>query len=209
MKHDTTYKAPLIGISRLRLGTDGNGITTLVAFSGCHLRCRYCLNSQCHSEVKIWKTPEEVMKVLQKDELYFWTTRGGVTFGGGEPLLHPQFIRSVLEYGAKQWHVTIETSLNVSQESLEVLLPYVDEYIIDVKDMDPLIYQKYTSMDNKLVKNNLRWLIANGKKYNMLMRVPLINGFNNADAQSRSIGELSTMGLTRFDRFEYKRTKYK
>jgi pyruvate formate lyase activating enzyme len=204
MTHGIAYKAPLIGISRLRMGTDGNGITTLVAFGGCRLRCRYCLNPQCHSEVKIWKTPEDVMKVLQKDELYFWATRGGVTFGGGEPLLYPQFIQTVLELGAKQWHVTVETSMNVSQESLEVLLPYVDEYIVDVKDMDPLIYQKYTSRSNKYVKNNLRWLISHGKKDNIFVRVPLIQGYNDANAQDSSIEELSSMGLTRFDRFEYK-----
>ncbi len=74
MTHDTAYKAPLIGISCLRMGTDGNGITTLVALGGCRLLCRYCLNPQCHSEVKIWKTLEDVMKVRQKDELYFWAT---------------------------------------------------------------------------------------------------------------------------------------
>ena len=36
--------APLIGINRHRLATDGKGVTTLVAFSGCPLRCKYCLN---------------------------------------------------------------------------------------------------------------------------------------------------------------------
>ena len=35
----------VIGISRHRLGTDGRGITTLVAFHGCPLRCKYCLMS--------------------------------------------------------------------------------------------------------------------------------------------------------------------
>ena len=35
---------PIIGISRHRLGVDGNGVTTLVAFHGCNLQCKYCLN---------------------------------------------------------------------------------------------------------------------------------------------------------------------
>ena len=39
-------RAPLIGISRLRIRTDGHGVTTLVAFHGCPLRCKYCLNPQ-------------------------------------------------------------------------------------------------------------------------------------------------------------------
>ena len=35
---------PLIGIARHRLTIDGEGVTTLVAFHGCPLRCKYCLN---------------------------------------------------------------------------------------------------------------------------------------------------------------------
>lgn len=33
--------ARIIGIARHRLSTDGDGVTTLVAFHGCPLRCRY------------------------------------------------------------------------------------------------------------------------------------------------------------------------
>ena len=83
-------RAPLIGISRLRMGTDGHGVTTLVAFHGCPLRCKYCLNPQSLTDdAKVMvKTPEEVMQAIRKDELYYLATNGGVTFGGGEPLRH-------------------------------------------------------------------------------------------------------------------------
>ncbi len=36
----------VIGLPRDRLGTDDNGVTTLVAFHGCNLRCKYCLNPE-------------------------------------------------------------------------------------------------------------------------------------------------------------------
>ena len=48
-------KAPLIGISRHRLTTDGQGVTTLVAFHGCPLRCQYCLNSHCLRPDGVWQ----------------------------------------------------------------------------------------------------------------------------------------------------------
>ena len=38
----------IMGISRLRIDTDGEGVTTLVAFYGCPLSCKYCINSQCN-----------------------------------------------------------------------------------------------------------------------------------------------------------------
>ena len=43
--------APIFGISRLRMGTDGKGITTLVTFMGCPLKCKYCLNPKCHESI--------------------------------------------------------------------------------------------------------------------------------------------------------------
>lgn len=39
-------RAKVIGVARHRLATDGDGVTTLVAFHGCPLHCRYCLNPQ-------------------------------------------------------------------------------------------------------------------------------------------------------------------
>ena len=42
--------AEIIGISRHRIGVDGKGVTTLVAFHGCPLDCKYCLNPQCHDD---------------------------------------------------------------------------------------------------------------------------------------------------------------
>ena len=37
-------KAPIFAIDRLRMATDGHGVTTLVCFMGCPLNCAYCLN---------------------------------------------------------------------------------------------------------------------------------------------------------------------
>ena len=39
------YASPIFGISRHRMGVDGKGVTTLVTFMGCPLKCRYCLNN--------------------------------------------------------------------------------------------------------------------------------------------------------------------
>ena len=198
-------KTALIGIKRLRMGSDGHGITTLVGFHGCPLRCRYCLNPQCLSNgnnLKEW-TPEEVMKVLLKDELYYITSCGGATFGGGEPLLWPDFIIDVLDLGAKRWHTTIETSLNVPFVNIERLLPYIDEYVIDIKDMNPQVYEEYTGKDNQLVISNLKKMVEIGLASRMICRIPLIPGFNNINDQSESERELRNMGFTRIDKFNY------
>ena len=70
--------APLIGISRHRLSTDGEGVTTLVAFHGCPLRRKYCLNPQSLHSEGIWKNYdcEQLYEEVRQDELYFLATNG-------------------------------------------------------------------------------------------------------------------------------------
>lgn len=180
--------APIFAIERHRFGSDGNGITTLVGFHGCPLRCKYCLNpGTLDPDAKVrYMTAEELMSVLRRDELYFRATKGGVTFGGGEPLLNSEFIKQVMEIGANKWNVTVETSLNVPKRNLEMLLPYIDEYIVDVKDMNSETYRHYTGRDNTLVKSNLKWLISKGRASNIICRIPLIHDYNDLKAQESS-----------------------
>lgn len=198
-------KAEIIGVKRHCMGTDGHGITTLVAFHGCLLRCRYCLNPQCHSSFDPSRevTAEELANVLKKDELYFIATRGGVTFGGGEPLLQSKYIVDVLSLGAKKWHTTLETSLCADRSHLERLLPWINEYIVDVKDMDDKIYESYTGHKSTKMKQNLQYLIEMGKTDNILCRLPLIPGYNSETDRIKSKNILLDMGLKRFEQFTY------
>lgn len=198
--------APIMGIDRLRMGTDGNGITSLVTFYGCPPCCKYCLNPQCHSELSdtFYLCPKDVYESIAKDELYYLATRGGVTFGGGEPLLYSDFINDILDLGAKRWNVTIETSLNVPYKQIEKLLPYVNEMFVDVKDVDSQIYKSYTQLANDVVIENLKQLVNISFNDNVLIRLPKIKGYNtNGDIQ-KSKRFLESIGYSRFDIFEYK-----
>lgn len=198
--------APVMGIDRLRMGTDGNGITSLVTFYGCPLKCRFCLNQQCHRDISNIKLsrPDDVYDMVAVDELYYYATGGGVTFGGGEPLLYSDFITNILELGAKKWNITIETSLNVPFERVKVLLPYFNEMIVDVKDVNPQIYELYTQSSNKVVLENLERLANSGYAEKLTVRIPLINGYNKQDDIQKSKRLLENMGYSTFDIFEYK-----
>ena len=197
--------APLIGICRHRLAVDGAGVTTLVAFHGCPLRCRYCLNPQCLDSEEVWRemSAEEMLEELQRDDLYFRATRGGVCFGGGEPLLRSEMIQEVCRLMPEEWNVTIETSLNVPLQRVEAVAPFVRQWIIDVKDMNADIYHRYTSIDNGRVRENLQWLVTHVDTEKVLIRLPLIPEYNTPADVAASRKELQAMGFTRFDEFEY------
>lgn len=51
--HDI-IQAPVVAVSRHRIATDGEGVTTLVAFHSCPLRCRWCLNPHTWREGSVF-----------------------------------------------------------------------------------------------------------------------------------------------------------
>lgn len=199
-------EAPICSVNRHRMGTDGNGITTLIVFHGCTLRCKYCLNPQTlrpkNNDV-VYYTPKRLYQEVKKDNLYFLSTNGGITFGGGEPCLYSRFIRKFRLLCGSSWRLTVETSLNVPQEHLKRLLTVVDYYIVDIKDMDVFNYRRYTGEDNCRVINNLRFLLEHGKTDNILVRVPLIPHFNTIIDVENNIRNLKEMGVSHFDRLTY------
>lgn len=185
---------------------DGAGVTTLVAFHSCPLSCKYCLNPQALSANGVWKsvTPEELYRTVKQDDLYFRATGGGVTFGGGEPLLSCKeilhFHKICIDNG-KRWKINIETSLNVQDTFVRVLENIVDYWIVDIKDMNPTIYKTYTGKDNEQVIKNLQHLID--RKAIIKVRVPLIPMFNTELDVQKSITILHKMGIIDIDRFTY------
>lgn len=203
-------RAIVIGIARHRLSTDGDGVTTLVAFHRCPLRCRYCLNPQSLGDGRRFReySPDELYAETRIDELYFIATNGGVTFGGGEPCLRPQFIREFRELCGPSWQLNLETSLNVPSANVEALLPAVNTLIIDIKDMNPEIYRNYTGQGNDLVLDNLRLIADAERQQDCIVRLPLIPNYNTDAYRETSRKALESLGFDRFDLFNYQIRKH-
>ena len=167
---------PLLSLARLRMGTDGTGVTTLVAGAGCPLHCRWCINKRLLKEAPAREvTAPELTDRVKIDDLYFRSTGGGVTFGGGEPLLHAPFIKRFRQVCPSEWKISVETS----------------------------IFSRYTGGDASLMEENLRFLIDAVGPGRILVRVPLIPEYNTRSDQEKSIGKLRAMGITNIDVFDY------
>ena len=197
-----TVKAPIYSISRLRFGTDGKGITSLVAFMGCPLRCRHCINSWCHSDPSQARlmSPEDLYGELMIDDIYFQMTGGGVCFGGGEPTLYPEFIRQFRKVCGSRWRITVETALTCTEDVIPEMARSVDRWIVDVKDLSEEIYEEYTRKRND-IRSKLRVLLDAGAE--TTVRVPHIPGHNSDADVARTIGELRSMGFDDIDEFTY------
>ena len=177
----------ILSVSRLRMGTDGKGISTLVVFFDCPLYCEYCINDFCHKSQKPFVgvqnaafTPQELIDILVQDDIYYLMSGGGIVFGGGEPLLQSKYIHKVCTMVDQRWAKRIETSLNVPWDNIKPVLYDMDEWIIDIKDINNDIYKSYTKTDNKNMIENLLKLRNKVSKDKIHIRIPKIPGYNTS-----------------------------
>ena len=208
-------KAPIFAISRLRMGTDGSGITTLVTFMGCPLKCKYCLNQKCHEPIYeadgktlrngiMLLTPQELYDLVKVDNIYFQSTGGGICFGGGEPTLYKDFIVEFKKICGDKWKITLETSLRCSYNTIKDLSPVVDHWIVDIKSMNPFIYEEYTGVMSGILQHlsSIQKLVSQEK---ITVKVPHIPGFNDDEDLDSDIDEIkSRYGFENTVRTNYK-----
>ena len=193
---------PLLGLSRLRMEIDGEGVTSLVAGAGCPLSCAYCINKTVLRQAPTWVTAEELYEKTRIDDLYFQATGGGLCFGGGESLLHLDFYEALRPL-CPGWRFTAETSLNVPPENVERAAALFDAFIVDVKTLDPAIYEHYTGREQGPLLENLRYLLAAKGPESLRLRVPLIPGYNDDSDRDKTEQILRALGFTEIDRFPY------
>lgn len=197
-------EAEICGVNRLRMGTDGEGVRSLVVFDKCPLNCKYCINKSFVNQLPTIKkiSVSELFGMLKKDLVYFEATGGGITFGGGEPLLYADFI-SAFKKEYPFIDVAVQTSLNTDFYAVGKLVPYVDEWYIDIKDMNAGIYRAYTGRDNYSVIENLKMLVTLTDKNKIICRVPHIPSYNTLDDVNFSLSELKKIGVVKIEELEY------
>lgn len=191
-------------MKHLRLNTDGEGVRSLIITSECPLNCVYCINDFCHNYPKeklLFLSTEELYDKVEKYKLYFQYTGGGVTFGGGEPMQYSDYILDFTRRFNKIFSVCIETSLNVDIPDLEELAKYIKAFYVDIKDMNPIIYQNYTSKSNDKVIENLEKLLPFSDK--VVIRLPYIRNYNLPIDVENSREKLLNLGYKRFNELRY------
>ncbi len=127
-------------------------------------------------------TPQELAEKLLKNEVFLKS--GGVTFSGGEPLCHGQFIIETVGL-LNGMNTAVETCGYVETSSFMRTLEYVDDIFMDIKLMNENAHRKYTGVSNTLILNNARRLMA--EKRFVTFRIPLIPSVTDTDENLSAI----------------------
>lgn len=142
---------------------DGPGIRCVVFFNGCKLRCKYCHNPEMWKKKENNYTPQQVFNKVIRCKPYF-KDNGGVTFSGGEPLLHSDFIIEVAKLLKKEnINIALDTS-GVGLGNYEEILKYIDLVILDIKHTTEEGYKQITGSTIDEVERFIEVLNKSNKK---------------------------------------------
>ena len=138
-------------------------------------------------------TVNQIMNEIRKERVFFDQSGGGVTFSGGEPLLHSEFLIPLLDECGKQGiHRAVDTAGLVNSEILIEAARRTDLFLFDLKMMDSEMHRKWTGVANEKILKNLKLLAESGAK--IIIRIPLIGGvnddFENIKATAQFIADL-------------------
>lgn len=156
-------------------GQDGPGNRLVYHLQGCNMRCKWCSNPEgMAASGGVPYTIDELADEARRSEMLFFDG-GGVTLTGGEPTAQFSETAALLNrLRAAGIHTAIET--NASHPRLAELLPYVDFLALDLKHFDDALHTAWTGVSNRVTKENIAKILASGRQ--VLLRIPLINGFN-------------------------------
>lgn len=189
---------------------DGYGVRTTVFLKGCGMRCRWCCNPEGLSPfpetmdkidkvdgkttrrkvtVGEYYTVDEIMAEIIKDRNLFDTSGGGVTFSGGEPMMQDRFLLAVLmKCREEAIHTAIETDGYASEMAFQLVSPYTDLFLYDIKHVNSDKHQLFTGVPSTLIQSNLAGILEMNIS-EVRLRMAVIPTFNESDADVLEIAK--------------------
>ena len=193
-------------MTRLRIGSDGEGVRTVAFLYGCPLNCFWC----CNPETRFGDgyrelTQEQLYDCIRRDIPYFRATGGGITFSGGEPLIQARSLIPFIRERCEGFGVDLETSLQGDPEDIRALAGCVGQWNVDMKCPDPERHRRYTGMSHRRILENLRLLAELVPPERILITYPMIPGFNDRRRDLRQMADImEELGLTQLEIHPYR-----
>ena len=138
--------------------------------------CGYCTNicpvnaiKRIDREVSV----EDIIREVEKDQIFYNASGGGVTLSGGEPLMQGEFAIELLkELKGRGFSTCVETSMHCDLDIIKKALNYIDKLFVDIKLLDDEMHRKHVGISNKKILSNFKYLALYVKE--LEVRIPLI-----------------------------------
>jgi pyruvate formate lyase activating enzyme len=144
----------------------------------------------------------QILAQIQRDEVFYYRSGGGVTFSGGEPTAQGEFVGEVLSACTRRGiHTAMETSGHAPWDRLAQLLDTLDLIYVDLKHMSDSAHRRVTGVGNRTILENIERIARRRRAPAMILRVPVIPGIND---QADNMAETAAFvrNLRRVERLE-------
>ncbi|MEX2683467.1 MAG: glycyl-radical enzyme activating protein [Candidatus Sigynarchaeota archaeon] len=135
---------------------------------------------------------ETLVDEVAKDVAFYDQSGGGVTASGGDPAVQADAVALFLSTcKARGIRTAIETTGATTVAVLELLLPHVDLFMYDLKEIDPEKHKRFTGISNDKILENCKWLASrvDGKEKQLWIRTPIIPGYTATDENVSGIAK--------------------
>jgi len=199
-------KAPIESIVRHYRTTVLGGISTLVEFNqnleGYNFRDYSIFKRKLdRTQVREYSAMELYDKV-KGDKFFYISTGGGVVFSGGNTCLYGDFIKEFRCVCGESWYLTLETSLNLDLDTIKDLVDVVDNFIVDVEDVNHLVDKSCEGKDSQNVLDDLKWLVSTVGKKRVSVRMMKSLDFDSANKIDAGKSILKELGVERVYDYE-------
>lgn len=124
-------------------------------------------------------TISDLMKEIDNEAVFFDQSGGGVTFSGGEPLMHADYLLEALKAcGKRYYHRVVDTTAFASMKTLLEVAEHTELFLIDLKVMDSKKHKEFTGVSNKKILANIQEIAKTS--CDIIFRIPLIKGVNTS-----------------------------
>lgn len=169
--------------------------------------CMKCIDYCCTNALDCFGkaySVSELFDMVKNDVPFYRSMGGGVTIGGGEPTLMPEFTLAFIRKCHDNFiSVAVDTCGYTTTTLGQKVLEEADLLLFDLKGMDDIQHVKDTGVSNEIILKNMRSLGSIGKP--MIVRVPLIPGHNDSNEQIEALGQFlaSINSVERVDIMNY------
>lgn len=133
-------------------------------------------------------TISEIMAIIEEDRMFYDMSGGGVTIGGGDPIMHPDPVTSLLMVCKKEGiNTAMETSGYAKLETVLQVAEFTDLFLFDIKQIDSAKHYELTGVHNEQILKNIKELL--NRRFNVKIRMPLLKGLNDSEKDIQGVVE--------------------
>ncbi len=156
----------------------------------CHACVEACPSGAQSLYGETWSV-DRVLRRVEEDGVFYARSGGGLTLSGGEAMTQPDFVLPLLrEAKARRINTAMETCGHCDGEALVQACSLLDALIFDIKSLDDAKHKAFIGVGNQLILENFRRVCDRFPGLPILVRTPVIPGFNDTEADVLAIRDI-------------------